>query len=43
MRVSGLRKSALNGVAVFGSAIHFDRASQAFGRRLQTHSEVVHG
>lgn len=34
---------AFHGVAAIGIAIIFDRASQAFGRRLQTHTEVVHG
>lgn len=34
---------AFHGVAGIGIAIIFDRASQAFGRRLQTHTEVVHG
>jgi hypothetical protein len=34
---------ALSGVAFAGTAIILDRASQASGRRLQTHSEVVHG
>ncbi|OLP61503.1 ABC transporter permease [Xaviernesmea oryzae] len=33
----------LNGFALVGIAIIFDRASQAYGRRLQKHSEVVHG
>ncbi|MRX49941.1 ABC transporter permease subunit [Paracoccus sp. S-4012] len=32
-----------NGFAIVGIAIIFDRVSQAFGRRLQKHSEVVHG
>ena len=32
-----------NGLAIVGIAIIFDRVSQAFGKRLQSHSEVVHG
>ena len=32
-----------NGLAIVGIAIIFDRISQAFGRRLQRHREVVHG
>ena len=32
-----------NGLAIVGIAIIFDRVSQAFGRRLQRHREVVHG
>lgn len=32
-----------NGIAIVGIAIIFDRASQAYGRRLQRHSEVLHG
>ena len=32
-----------NGLAIVGIAIVFDRVSQAFGRRLQKHREVVHG
>lgn len=32
-----------NGFAIVGIAIIFDRVSQAFGRRLQRHSEVLHG
>lgn len=32
-----------NGLAIVGIAILFDRISQAFGRRLQRHREVVHG
>ncbi|QFI66759.1 hypothetical protein EKH55_1885 [Sinorhizobium alkalisoli] len=39
----GLRACACSGVALSGIAIIFDRAGQAFGGRLQTHSEVVHG
>ncbi|ODR91181.1 hypothetical protein A8M32_10185 [Sinorhizobium alkalisoli] len=41
--VPGLRACAFSGVALSGIAIIFDRAGQAFGGRLQTHSEVVHG
>ena len=33
----------LNGMAIVGIAIVFDRASQAYGRRLQRHLEVQHG
>ncbi len=33
----------LNGFALVAIAIIFDRTSQAFGKRLQRHSEVVHG
>ncbi|CAN7481612.1 proline/glycine betaine ABC transporter permease [Rhizobium sp. LjRoot30] len=33
----------LNGFALVAIAIIFDRASQAYGRRLQKHSEVIHG
>ena len=33
----------LNGFALVGIAIIFDRTSQAFGKRLQKHSEVIHG
>lgn len=32
-----------NGLAIVGIAIIFDRVSQAFGKRLQRHLEVVHG
>lgn len=32
-----------NGMAIVGIAIIFDRISQAYGRRLQRHREVVHG
>ena len=32
-----------NGLAIVGVAIIFDRVSQAFGKRLQKHQEVVHG
>jgi glycine betaine/proline transport system permease protein len=32
-----------NGLAIVGIAIVFDRVSQAYGRRLQKHREVVHG
>lgn len=33
----------MNGLAIVAIAIIFDRASQAFGKRIQKHSEVVHG
>ncbi|SIQ16287.1 glycine betaine/proline transport system permease protein [Rhizobium sp. RU20A] len=33
----------LNGFSLVAIAIIFDRTSQAFGRRLQKHSEVIHG
>lgn len=33
----------LNGMAIVGIAIIFDRASQAYGRRIQRHREAVHG
>ena len=33
----------LNGFALVAIAIIFDRASQAYGKRLQKHTEVVHG
>jgi glycine betaine/proline transport system permease protein len=32
-----------NGMAIVAIAIIFDRASQAYGKRLQKHLEVVHG
>jgi glycine betaine/proline transport system permease protein len=32
-----------NGLAIVAIAIIFDRASQAYGKRLQKHLEVVHG
>ena len=32
-----------NGLAIVGIAIIFDSASQAYGKRLQRHLEVVHG
>ncbi|WP_312414579.1 ABC transporter permease subunit [Shinella sp.] len=32
-----------NGLAIVGIAIIFDRVSQAFGKRLQKHREIVHG
>ena len=32
-----------NGLAIVGIAIIFDRVSQAYGKRLQKHQEVVHG
>lgn len=33
----------LNGMAIVGIAIIFDRVSQAYGKRLQKHLEVKHG
>ncbi len=33
----------LNGLAIVGIAIIFDRVSQAYGKRLQRHLEVTHG
>ena len=33
----------LNGIAIVAIAIIFDRVSQAYGKRLQKHLEVVHG
>ena len=32
-----------NGLAIVGIAIMFDRVSQAYGKRLQKHREIVHG
>ncbi|MBN9046321.1 MAG: proline/glycine betaine ABC transporter permease [Rhizobiales bacterium] len=32
-----------NGLAIVGIAIIFDRVSQAYGKRLQKHQEIVHG
>ena len=32
-----------NGLAIVGIAVIFDRVSQAYGRRLQKHREIVHG
>ncbi|MEX3955449.1 ABC transporter permease [Trinickia sp. EG282A] len=32
-----------NGLAIVGIAVIFDRISQAYGKRLQKHQEVVHG
>lgn len=32
-----------NGLAIVGIAIIFDRLSQAFGKRLQRHREIIHG
>ncbi|MCB5204102.1 proline/glycine betaine ABC transporter permease [Neorhizobium sp. T786] len=32
-----------NGLAIVGIAIIFDRISQAYGKRLQRHLEIVHG
>lgn len=33
----------MNGLAIVAIAIVFDRVSQKFGKRLQKHSEVIHG
>ncbi len=33
----------MNGLAIVAIAIVFDRTSQKFGKRLQKHSEVIHG
>ena len=33
----------MNGLAIVAIAILFDRVSQRFGKRLQKHSEVIHG
>lgn len=33
----------MNGLAIVAIAIIFDRATQAYGKRLQKHSEVIHG
>lgn len=33
----------MNGLAIVGIAVIFDRASQAYGKRLQKHLEIVHG
>ncbi len=33
----------MNGLAIMAIAIVFDRVSQKFGKRLQKHSEVIHG
>jgi glycine betaine/proline transport system permease protein len=32
-----------NGLAIVGIAIIFDRVSQAYGKRLQRHLEIIHG
>ena len=32
-----------NGLAIVGIAVIFDRVSQAYGKRLQKHREIVHG
>ncbi|MFC3074351.1 ABC transporter permease [Shinella pollutisoli] len=32
-----------NGLAIVGIAIMFDRVSQAYGKRLQKHREIIHG
>jgi len=33
----------MNGLAIVAIAIIFDRVSQKFGKRLQKHSEIIHG
>ena len=33
----------MNGLAIVAIAIIFDRTSQKFGKRLQKHSETIHG
>ncbi len=33
----------MNGLAIMAIAIVFDRTSQKFGKRLQKHSEIIHG
>lgn len=33
----------MNGLAIVGIAVIFDRVSQAYGKRLQKHLEIVHG
>lgn len=38
-----LTAGMLSGLSIVAIAIIFDRATQAFGKRLQKHSEVVHG
>ncbi len=35
--------SIFNGLAIVGIAVIFDRVSQAYGKQLQKHQEVVHG
>lgn len=38
-----LTMGVMNGLAIVAIAIIFDRATQAYGKRLQKHSEVIHG
>jgi len=38
-----LTAGVLSGLAIVSIAIIFDRATQAYGKRLQKHSEVIHG
>ncbi|MGX1495242.1 glycine betaine/proline transport system permease protein [Labrenzia sp. MBR-25] len=38
-----LTDGVLSGLAIVAIAIIFDRATQAYGKRLQKHSEVIHG
>jgi glycine betaine/proline transport system permease protein len=33
----------MNGLAIVAIAIVLDRVSQKFGKRLQKHSEIIHG
>ncbi|MFN3498333.1 MAG: proline/glycine betaine ABC transporter permease, partial [Pannonibacter indicus] len=33
----------LNGLAIVAIAIIFDRSTQAYGKRMQKHSEAAHG
>lgn len=41
-RLAGIH-GIFNGLAIVGIAIMFDRVSQAYGKRLQKHREIVHG
>jgi glycine betaine/proline transport system permease protein len=36
-------QGVMNGLAIVAIAIIFDRASQAYGKRLQRHREIAHG
>ena len=36
-------QGVMNGLAIVAIAIIFDRASQAYGKRLQRHREISHG
>ena len=42
-RVLALDTLYINGLAIVGIAIIFDRISQAYGARLQKHLEITHG